>query len=352
MVAIIIDNHLFHRLKITPSEFQQYTAAIKQMFPTEDERVYYCPRPKKCKANPKGKLYARYKNILSKYKGNLRNSEERIPSPSSPIVECDDISEIIMESVQWLHQNSEPWDDVVCKWKITSSWRIQEFKRDSDASLESFLNKWPICKNPEGFNLMMIDFETENPNVAVGESTSFETSFTRIVNRVLFIMTTDIKDKPSKQLLKKIYDPLTTEDSIDCILVLLLNALILPDREDGNKKPTIKDAQRDMILHVKTENQVSGAVEEVRKRHEQPIIVVIGSEITNLTKFQVHFKEISYEIPKFATCVEVILKISLFFRIKYPYRCKHAWEILQGYFIRTSNEVHNPKVQDILNRIN
>uniref|UniRef100_A0A1B0D0Z5 Uncharacterized protein n=1 Tax=Phlebotomus papatasi TaxID=29031 RepID=A0A1B0D0Z5_PHLPP len=39
----------------------------------------------------------------------------------------------------------------------------------------------------------------------------------------------EFKDKANKRLLKKMYDPLTTKDSQDCILFLLLKALILLD---------------------------------------------------------------------------------------------------------------------------
>ena len=46
--------------------------------------------------------------------------------------------------ILWLNSNSEPWDEVVQKWKATFSVR----KEGKHKSIHDFLNDWKILSDP------------------------------------------------------------------------------------------------------------------------------------------------------------------------------------------------------------
>lgn len=51
-------------------------------------------------------------------------------------------SEIISEAVEWLSIHTEPWEEVIEKWKITSLWRLKKkhnFKMNA-AEIKTFFN--------------------------------------------------------------------------------------------------------------------------------------------------------------------------------------------------------------------
>ncbi|GAB0098225.1 hypothetical protein DMENIID0001_139360 [Sergentomyia squamirostris] len=54
------------------------------------------------------------------------------------------------------------------------------------------------------------------------------------------IFAANVKDKSCRTLLKDMNKETTTADGSDCILILLINAILLPGRQEGRKNPRSK----------------------------------------------------------------------------------------------------------------
>ncbi|GAB0096423.1 hypothetical protein DMENIID0001_119310 [Sergentomyia squamirostris] len=54
------------------------------------------------------------------------------------------------------------------------------------------------------------------------------------------IFAANVKDKSCRTLLKDMNKDTTTADGNDCILILLINAILLPERQEGRKTPRSK----------------------------------------------------------------------------------------------------------------
>lgn len=100
---------------------------------------------------------------------------------------------------------------------------------------------------------------------------------------------------------------------------MLLHAVLLPPRLSKTEKPTITDAQQDIVTHIVAENNVSYKLEEFVKtvKKIQPSIIVIGPTIETLTDFYTYFDGIMYKLPTFARCLDIVLKICIVFNLEY-----------------------------------
>ncbi|XP_055711092.1 uncharacterized protein LOC129806477 [Phlebotomus papatasi] len=250
-----------------------------------------------------------------------------------------------MENVEWLKSHCDPWDEVISKWKATSVWRVESIKKDSESSLAFILDAWPGFKDPRGFDLVDIDFETMFPQVEESPSEKFA----QLKKKLIPLFGMEIKDKYSKGLLKKLGDSSTNEDSQGCITSLLINALILPDRECGNKKPTIADAQRQMGFRVNSRKELE---ELISQQNNDLKIIAVGQDLTAITEVYVNCGPIFYKMSSYSRAMELLIKLSLLLHIDYPRKCRYAWKVLEGFcFSHATERVYDPKVQNLLNKL-
>uniref|UniRef100_A0A1B0GMU5 Uncharacterized protein n=1 Tax=Phlebotomus papatasi TaxID=29031 RepID=A0A1B0GMU5_PHLPP len=151
-------------------------------------------------------MFNKFKNNLRKYKQAVQNKKLSVLSSSSLSSTAEeavrDISDLLMENVEWLKSHCDPWDEVISKWKATSVWRVESIKKDSESSLASILDAWPGFKDPRGFDLVDIDFETMFPQVEESPSEKFA----QLKKKLIPLFGMEIKDKYSKGLLKKLGD--------------------------------------------------------------------------------------------------------------------------------------------------
>lgn len=67
------------------------------------------------------------------------------------------ILEAVKNAIVWLEHSSEPWEEVMEKWKLTFSVR-NEARTDSNMCrfVEDFLKQWPILKDLRAVNLVSV----------------------------------------------------------------------------------------------------------------------------------------------------------------------------------------------------
>lgn len=159
VVRILIDHFILNDIKMDAKVMTAVAQAITFVFPNENECTYFIARSGK--KNASGKLYDRYYNEKHRRKAMDSNSSKKFKSavqstvekPDLNITECNDF----MSNKNWLVHNIPT--NLKQIWKETSENRLKENK----TSLDEFLKAWPRYKDPYGFELIDVDFETMHP---------------------------------------------------------------------------------------------------------------------------------------------------------------------------------------------
>lgn len=145
-------------------------------------------------------------------------------------------------------------------------------------------------------------------------------------------------------------------DSKDCVIALLLHAVLKPHRIKSGVKPTIEDAQSDFILHVLNINDVVPKLNTLRDEHlknkstVQPRIIAVGLDLTQLTDFFVYCDGIKYKPATFIKCIDIVIKLTYVFDLKFSATSKLVWLFFEQYFFDLSSEQFS-EIANLINRI-
>lgn len=147
-------------------------------------------------------------------------------------------------------------------------------------------------------------------------------------------------------------------DSRDCIITLLLNAVIVPttrtskENEDQapnkRKKVTIREAKDCLIIHIKSINLFKPTLEDIKERFYkkkltvQPLLIVVGNDLSTLNEFYVYIDNIIYKFPTFISSLDTCFKAFHVFDVEYPEYCRGVWIFIQRYFFNFTNENDKP----------
>lgn len=71
----------------------------------------------------------------------------------------EEICNEVQESIKWLKENLAPWQLVIQHWSVTFDVRRKELDNYKEKTLYNFVNKWSILKHPEGYQLIIQDFD-------------------------------------------------------------------------------------------------------------------------------------------------------------------------------------------------
>lgn len=151
-------------------------------------------------------------------------------------------------------------------------------------------------------------------------------------------------------------------DSEDVIVTLLLNSVILPTARFKDKftktmrKASILDAQESFALHIISINNLEKEIHDIRNKYYnigitlQPLIIVVGGNLTNITQFYVYFDKILYEFKSFLECLDCCFKLFQVLNLKYPTACIGVWNLIQKYFyeIETKYDIKSPSLSLLL----
>ncbi|XP_067616172.1 uncharacterized protein [Eurosta solidaginis] len=329
-------------LKATPwgqSILQQYKEHCLLLDEHREALRYYCN--KRSGKNPTGKLYDKATNVRRKMKRGTQVKDAQIDISSYKITkqtETQTEDEDALGKKIWLSHNVEPWSVVEQNWRDTIALRIEDVKNKS----KNVLIEWPLLKHSLGYSLIEIDFELKYP----GKSQSLFTEWPNFTTTILPYMNEKVKDSASKNLLAKIETSLN-DDSKDCIITLLLHAVLKPSmisvqQANAGKrlkwKPSIGDAQNATVLHCECINDYQRLYEELKLKAMgkelplQPIILVIGPDIASLASFCILFDGILYKVPTFLKALDTIFKLFHVLNFEYPAEAKNLYTFIQHYF--------------------
>ncbi|XP_037958803.1 uncharacterized protein LOC119688192 [Teleopsis dalmanni] len=199
---------------------------------------------------------------------------------------------------------------IMTPWKETSVKRMKEHKE----SIQQFLDQWPRYGDCNGHELIDIDFSTLYPGK---EMIMFEKIEDLVQKVTKLFFPSSIKDKLNQQYFEK----MKVASDINCkhfYFFNLLHAIILPPRISKISKPSITDAQEDMITHIFNINNYQQKVDELKELALregltfQPKVFVVGNSPETLKEFYVNLNNIQYKVGSVLSALDLVMKICFF----------------------------------------
>ncbi|KAL5246252.1 hypothetical protein ACI65C_013660 [Semiaphis heraclei] len=281
LTDIIIEHLIQQKIHASPKLFEQISVGIVEVFKSEIKETFYLCVPKQ---KPKGLLYQKYHNTISKLRRynlwsgpkKLKLNEHNSDANSFrelPHDESEDFStDAELNSVkQWLQFNIEPVNEVEIKWKQTADIR-RRYLSLPNITIHDILDEWTTYKQSFGYSLIDIDFECMNTN---SKGNSLFDKWNQFALKIIPFMASGIKDGNIKNLL----------------ILDLMNSLLVPTskyyhKEPGNKrriiKTSISDARKSFLHQVASMNDLHTSIQiEIdncykEKKSLQPLICVVG----------------------------------------------------------------------------
>ncbi|CAI6356694.1 unnamed protein product [Macrosiphum euphorbiae] len=196
-------------------------------FPSEVKDYYFMRDGPKA---PKGKLYAKYHNVIRSLKsGGLIEKTKNTVKPMNSESETN-----IDHYLNSLKHDNCTFNEIEVIWAATVNTRLNSIRKSKSTS-ETLLS-WPSYKLPAGYRLVDIDFLTVQPNAS-----SLMTVYPNYISKLIKLFKFKIKDSQSTKLVEDLNEEnVLTENSRDCYVFYLLHALFVPT----SKKTTRDDKGR------------------------------------------------------------------------------------------------------------
>ncbi|KAF2885601.1 hypothetical protein ILUMI_20585 [Ignelater luminosus] len=158
LCTLIIKNELKHSDDKSTERFKQLAQEINNIFIHEDPSVYYLPYTR----GVNGKVVAARRKLWSTYvhqhkiyrEAGLIKKQITVEPSTSNDKRFVDISGEDEDSLIWLKNNSQPFEDVSQHWRKTTKLRLQLFK---DETIADYFKKYPALRLQTGYVLLRIN---------------------------------------------------------------------------------------------------------------------------------------------------------------------------------------------------
>ncbi|CAI6373272.1 unnamed protein product [Macrosiphum euphorbiae] len=345
---------------MTVKTAEQISDQIVAAFPKEVKDYYFMREGSKA---PKGKLYAKYHNVVRNLKnGGLIESTKR-PKPSN--VEMSNVRHMINfdsetdidQYLNSLNHDNCTFNEIEVIWKATVKYRLNYIK-NSQSTTET-LKHWSSYKLPAGYKLIDIDF-----NMLYPSASNLLTIYPDVSSKLMELLKLKIKDSQSLKLLDEILEKNLLENGRDACIFHLLHAVFIPTakkstrNEKGQKsmiKFSIRDSQQSFMINVDTVLQFEDII--ARKKGLgipiQPFIVIIG-QLHEPKDIIVYFDDIKYKVLTIQRAVDVVFKLFHTFNLLYPDESYILWLFIQKFFynIHIKSDQSHPIISLIISELN
>ncbi|KAK4886725.1 hypothetical protein RN001_002996 [Aquatica leii] len=339
----LIIKHIFNYVskhRLNHEEYNIITSKIIGLFPSESAGVYYIPAVKKINSPTgrsllaKGKLVDKCRNLLHNcadvviQKLRKSNSDEvEILSKKRTI----DITDELQNNITWLNTRTEPWSDVIEKWKAT-----YEVRHCSSAqTVHQFIEEWSILKDLRSDVLINLDFEKIHPYATLKLILNWDTFFERILEN----KKCNLKDSHATHLLTLIENDDISEDAKFAIQLLTLPYLVPPKgriKVDNKhwKFSTIETADA-IICHAKIPGDINNIIDiqkekaSLRKQQVQPYLIIEGPTLKEIRKVYVIVDELRYQFESSKKAFDTCFKLFHVMNASYPPQAEHIWLLIQ-----------------------
>lgn len=374
ITQIVVDEFVDRYGKLTTQELKQRSEELFQLFPAEPKFSWYQPtfttddQGKRLRLGKyaSGSLYFRNVN----YKPKFSQSDTCVKETSADNIAVEEKTEEILfspaaeielkEIKAWLRHEHDDWEDIKLKWAQTTAYRLNEAIRGR-FTIEDLIKEYPLLCNPKGHVLVETDFRYKYPEAG----DALFASWSRFRTTIRDVFEADIVDAGGKILLKLLTTGKSTEgvplsdDSRDCVTIVLLTYLLptisVPLKQENKKrwKPSFAESKDAFVVHATSLAEVETEVGRYRKRckqngwHVQPLLIVVGPELTEITDYLVYFGGSYYRFSTFLKSLEVCFKLFKVYQLPFPAESSGPWTLI-GHslfnFQVSATDVHYRKI--------
>ena len=152
-------------------------------------------------------------------------------------------------------------------------------------------------------------------------------------------------------------------DSYDFGIWKFLHAVLTPKGQAKHKvskkvwKFSILDSQEASVLHVKAYNDYKILLEKRREKYYQfnitcqPIKIIVGETIDQLSEFYSVYGDISYKYKSFLEAVSTTFKIHYVLNLEYQLESKLVWQFIQQYFFKITDNYTSTSLSSFLSSL-
>ncbi|KAF2905265.1 hypothetical protein ILUMI_00916 [Ignelater luminosus] len=280
LCTLIIKNELKHSddKRISTERFKQLAQEINNIFIHEDPSTYYLPYTRGKVVAARGKLWSTYVHQRKIYReAGLIKKQITVEPSTSNDKRFVNISGEDEDSLIWLKNNGQPFEDVSQHWRKNTKLRVQLFK---DETIADYFKKYPALRLQTGYILLDIDF-----NYLFEDKQNLLFTKWPMVSELLFKTLLKKKDSLLKDCLaQEKYDTLN-KDAKEVMVLKYLPLLLqspLIKAKPKHWKPSKRELIDGFVLFIHDISDLNKKIEERQTKCEQfkipvqPIPIVVG----------------------------------------------------------------------------
>ncbi|XP_033150700.1 uncharacterized protein LOC108595416 isoform X2 [Drosophila busckii] len=302
------------------------------------------------RSNTGGRLFVRYKNIVSKRRHSMKFSKGSSSKSSSPAATEDNY---------WLDDNklyafklclsvenneNEDWHDVCEKWTETFPLRQRELKQRHK---EVFLLGWPKLRHEKFMELINIDFE----HMHCFKNQLLHSKWPEFKLKICQHYKQIAHKPPFKALFEHAVKSkdMAVQDYMYAILLLFVlpaTARFVNETGKTSRRVSVSESQESFVLHVNSIDEHEELMAAMKKKWFaqdltiQPCLIVEGSTDMDMdiNTYYVHFNSRLTKMSSFLDSLDLCFKIFQVLHIPYPKACFEVWLFIQKYFYEIDAE--------------
>ncbi|CAH0382054.1 unnamed protein product [Bemisia tabaci] len=370
LVDCIINHELktSSNIRILPDKFKYLATAIKIFFPSESPYVYYTPGVslgKGKKINPRGKLfetYSRKRRVFTSHglcETSRRKGEAEVIDEEVDVQLTEDDKAATDEIFAWLKLQSDPYEEVESKWKVTADFRIKKFQNSNETAAE-YMGRFAALRKDFGQRLLKLDFQFLYPL----KEKEFINKWPLIGEKIIDYTKARCQQSSSFKLQIKAKFPTVLTETLceeerNFAAISLLPFLVKPGELGSKRTYTQAESLDTLIFTVKTPDGLKAALlkrNETRAKAKTPIqpsLIFVGSLPTNFDSYcEVH--ESLYSASSIIDAIDICFKSFFALNLKYPSACARVWHFIQRYVynITVRHEKADPNVDLLATHLN
>jgi hypothetical protein len=106
----------------------------------------------------------------------------------------------------------------------------------------------------------------------------------------------------------------------------------------GIHKPGINESRESMVMHVKTQAEVTSSIAKFRESLKkvnlrvQPYVIAVGPTLTSITKFLTVIEDLVFEFDNLVSALDSCFKGVFVFSLEFQKESFRVWHFFQEYF--------------------